>query len=159
MRLKFNRHIAEEIPWRWNILGVSKYTGISVYCNTEEYYIVSRYKRYILVIVWYIVLILFFLVVYKTLIRITLSSELLPLFTKICEHINHFSAPCMPFGMHCSQVGGQHSTWRWISVCIWSFSVIRVHGNILQYVLWYGCHVLQYIAIRFCRIMTPLKHI
>jgi hypothetical protein len=36
------------------------------------------------------------------------------------------------------------------------FSVIISHGNILQSALWYGCHVLQYIAIRFCRIVTSL---
>jgi hypothetical protein len=28
-------------------LGVSQYTGISVYCNTEQNYSVSRYKSYI----------------------------------------------------------------------------------------------------------------
>ena len=35
-----------------NILGVSQYTGISVYCNTEQNYIVSRYKSYIPVYVF-----------------------------------------------------------------------------------------------------------
>jgi hypothetical protein len=37
------------------------------------------------------------------------------------------------------------------------FSVIIFHGNILQYILRYGCHVLQYITIRFWRIMTPIN--
>jgi hypothetical protein len=102
---------------------VSQYTGISVYCSTKQNYIVLQYKSYIPVfsdtLYWYYISSRL-LALYKTLIRIPVSSELLLFFTKPYEDMNHSTAYCPHYGMHNLQVGGQRSTCGWISVFVWS---------------------------------------
>ena len=95
-----------------------EFSGISVYCNTEQKYIVLRYKSCIPVYRVYIFS-RCLLVFHKTfnqnpcILWITSLSQRL---------INHFSAPWPHHGILCLQIGGQHSTCGWISVFVWSFS-------------------------------------
>ena len=111
-------------------IGVSQYTGISVYCNTEQNYIVSRYKSCIPVYCVYI-----FSrhqwVFSKTLIRNPVSSELL-LFHKDLQTILVPPDRIMGYFVYILESIFQHAD---EFLCLFvSLSVIISHGNILQYV-------------------------
>jgi hypothetical protein len=110
-------------------VGVSQFTGISVYCNTEQNYIVSRYKSFIQVFSYTLCSYYFSscLLVFN---KIPVSPELLFFPTKTLEHINHFSdtTHIMECKFYNFEGNVQHTD-RFL--CLF----LVFHGNILQYVL------------------------
>jgi hypothetical protein len=113
-------------------LGVSQYTGKSVYCNKEQNYIVSLYKDCIPVFSDTLCKYYFscrLLVFYNTLIRITGSSVLLIFFIKIEKLF--FKCPLHLEIVYKLEGKVQHADGFLCSFGL--FLVIIFHGNVLQY--------------------------